>query len=186
MRLVPRINVAAGTGARPGCGPMLEQQSDLIRSCYDRAARAKEAADQARFPSDREFFLGVERKWLGLADSQAFADRIGSYLLSQRTQTPQRENVVPLLRNAAFEPPLVHDICAAFDNICRKLGLEGKDPLFEAVARAVMEQARRGNRRSSTLERGALVALGLSAFETDGWDGAARSPQNRHWLLAEL
>jgi len=143
---------------------MLEQQSDFIRHCYDRAARAKRVAESSQSQSDRDFHLQVERNWLSLANSQAFAERVARFV-SHTASPSRRDTAAALLRAASFERPLVQAMCIAFDAICRRLALSGDDPLFAAVARAVIEQARRGAKDSDTLERGALAALGLSTFD---------------------
>src|SRR5262245_52453856 len=145
---------------------MLEQQSAFIRHCYERAARAKLAAAAARVQADRDDYLKIERNWLALAHSQAFAERISRYL-SHAAEPPRRETVVPLFRAGAFDPAVVHAMCAAFDAICGRIGLQGADPLFEAVARAVIDQTRRGIKDDVALERGALVSLGLTSFASD-------------------
>ena len=145
---------------------MLQQQSEFLQYCYERAARAKQAADDAAAADQRAHFLAMERNWLNLAGSQQFAERIGRYL-SNAASLPTRERIVPLLRAAVFEPHVVKALCAAFDGLCVKLDLQGNDPLIGAVGKAVIEQARTGITDPARLERGVLLALGLSSFVAD-------------------
>lgn len=146
---------------------MLQQQSEFLQYCYERAARAKQAADDSAAADQRAHFLAMERNWLNLASSQQFAERIGRYL-NHAGSLPNRERVVPILRAAVFEPHVVRALCTAFDSVCAKLGLQGNDPLFGVVGKAVIEQARTGIKDPARLERGVLLALGLNSFVTDG------------------
>src|SRR5215470_4364151 len=95
-----------GDSGFQGALTMLEQQSDFIRHCYDRAARAKRVAESSQSQSDRDFHLQVERNWLCLATSQAFAERVTRFV-SQTANPVRREAAVAVLRAASFEQPLV-------------------------------------------------------------------------------
>jgi len=154
---------------------MLEQQSEFIRHCYDRAARAKQVAESSQSQTDRDFHLQLERNWLCLATSQAFAERVTRFV-SQTANPVRREAAVAVLRAASFEQPLVEAMCTAFDAICCRIGLDGNDPLFTAIARAVIDQAQRGVKDSIRLERRAFTALGLSSFDATWISVPARAP----------
>jgi PAS domain-containing protein len=58
---------------------MLEQLSDQIRECYERAAEAKERADATNDPGLKVEFLNTERRWLVLARSYAFAESLEDF-----------------------------------------------------------------------------------------------------------
>jgi hypothetical protein len=75
-----------------------------------------------------------------------------------------QSRVVPLyrlLQNCAFEPAAVDAMSAAFEDVCRTLGLaELSDPLRDMVAKKVIEFAQRGER-----DPGRLKELTLAAFK---------------------
>lgn len=48
-----------------------------IRECYRKAADARRKADSATSPSIREDFLGLERRWLILAQSWELSQWLG-------------------------------------------------------------------------------------------------------------
>jgi PAS domain S-box-containing protein len=58
---------------------MLEQLSDQIRECYERAAEAKARADAANDPGLKAEFLNAERRWLALARSYGFAESLEDF-----------------------------------------------------------------------------------------------------------
>jgi PAS domain S-box-containing protein len=58
---------------------MLEQFSDQIRLCYERAAEAKEQADATNDPALKTEFLNVERRWLTLARSIGFTQSLEDF-----------------------------------------------------------------------------------------------------------
>jgi hypothetical protein len=71
--------------------------------------------------------------------------------------------VVPiyrLLQNSAFDPDTVKLLGAAFEEVCRTLGLaERNDSLRDAVARKVIEIAQTGVRDLGQLREQTLAAL---------------------------
>jgi len=58
---------------------MLEQLSDQIRECYERAAEAKGRADATNDPGLRAEFLNSESRWLLLARSYAFTESLEDF-----------------------------------------------------------------------------------------------------------
>jgi PAS domain S-box-containing protein len=58
---------------------MLEQFSDKIRLCYERAADAKEQADATNDPILKAEFLNTERRWLTLARSYGFTESLEDF-----------------------------------------------------------------------------------------------------------
>lgn len=58
---------------------MLEQFSDQIRLCYERATQAKEQADATDDPALKAEFLNSERRWLTLARSYGFTERLEDF-----------------------------------------------------------------------------------------------------------
>jgi hypothetical protein len=65
-----------------------------------------------------------------------------------------------LLQDCAFEPAAIEVMSAAFEDVCRTLGLaELSDPLRDMVAKKVIEFAQRGER-----DQARLAELTLAAF----------------------
>jgi PAS domain S-box-containing protein len=58
---------------------MLEQLSDQIRECYERAAEAKARADATNDPGLKAEFLNTESRWLTLARSYAFTESLEDF-----------------------------------------------------------------------------------------------------------
>jgi hypothetical protein len=58
---------------------MLEQISDQIRGCYESATEAKALADATNDPALKAEFLKVERRWLTLARSYGFTERLEDF-----------------------------------------------------------------------------------------------------------
>jgi hypothetical protein len=58
---------------------MLEQLSDKIRLCYERAAEAKERADATNDPILKAEFLSTESSWLTLARSYGFTESLEDF-----------------------------------------------------------------------------------------------------------
>jgi hypothetical protein len=57
---------------------MLQRTAKLVADCYQRAAESAQRARNAQNASDREFYLDMERRWMFLADSYEFTDRVTS------------------------------------------------------------------------------------------------------------
>jgi len=65
-----------------------------------------------------------------------------------------------LLQNSAFEPPAIKAMSAAFEDVCRALGLaERTDPLRDLVAKKIIELAQQGERDPARLRDQALAAF---------------------------
>jgi len=48
--------------------------------CYENALEARERAQKARDPLDREFYLASEQRWLRLAESYQYSARLSAFL----------------------------------------------------------------------------------------------------------
>ena len=57
---------------------MLSRLSDDIAECYRHAEECAQLAQSAVDPGLREDFVGMERRWLCLANGYEFAGRIGA------------------------------------------------------------------------------------------------------------
>jgi PleD family two-component response regulator len=85
---------------------VLQNLSDEVRLCYERAAEAKERADMMRDPEAKADFLNMERRWLLLARSYEFGERLDDFTRENMRQAkcgfamapaPQRQAPVNIL-----------------------------------------------------------------------------------------
>ena len=58
---------------------MLQQFSDQIRACYEHAVEARARADATNGPAFKAEFLASERRWLTLARSYGFTERLEDF-----------------------------------------------------------------------------------------------------------
>ena len=58
---------------------MLQNLSDNVRGCYRRAEDCARQAQAQSNPELRQDFLDMERRWLSLARSYEFAERLASF-----------------------------------------------------------------------------------------------------------
>jgi hypothetical protein len=58
---------------------MLQKLSKEIRECYLRAEECKRLAEAALTSSAKADFLDMERRWLSLARSYEFAERLSNF-----------------------------------------------------------------------------------------------------------
>jgi hypothetical protein len=70
---------------------MLQNLSNEIRECYLRAEECKGRADTAKTPAARTDFLDMEDRWLSLAHSYEFAERLSSFTEPFRKRKRQKE-----------------------------------------------------------------------------------------------
>jgi PAS domain S-box-containing protein len=75
--------------------PLPHNLSDKITLCYERAAEAKERADEMLDPEAKADFLNMEKRWLLLARSYEFGERLDHFT---------RENSSRAKLARAFEP----------------------------------------------------------------------------------
>jgi len=58
---------------------MLQNLSEEIRECYRHAEECKRGAESARDAVTSADFLAMESRWLGLAHSYEFAERLSKF-----------------------------------------------------------------------------------------------------------
>ena len=68
---------------------MLEQFSEQIRLCFERATDAKARADATDDPAIKAEFLASERRWLALASSYGFTERLKSFTAANSERRKQ-------------------------------------------------------------------------------------------------
>jgi predicted RNA-binding Zn-ribbon protein involved in translation (DUF1610 family) len=69
---------------------MLKYTNQSTKFCYQKALEAEQQADNARLPSDRTFWLDVQKRWLGLAVNADYCERLAAFIadLQQRHKQP--------------------------------------------------------------------------------------------------
>jgi hypothetical protein len=69
---------------------MLKASNRSAKFCYLKALEAEQQADNARMLSDREFWLNIQKRWLGLAVNADFCERLAAFVanLQQRHRQP--------------------------------------------------------------------------------------------------
>ena len=85
---------------------MLEQLSDQLRECYELAAEAKARADATDAPAFKAEFLEVERRWLTLARSYEFSDRLGDFAATNSERRRAFDLQVHMKSNLEHAQPL--------------------------------------------------------------------------------
>lgn len=58
---------------------MLQKLTEEIAECYEHARKCRERAQLARDPATKKDFLDQERRWLSLAHSYEFAERLSTF-----------------------------------------------------------------------------------------------------------
>lgn len=72
--------------------PMLSRLTEQISWCYERAAHAKQRAEEIVDPVLKADFFGMEKRWLFLARGYEYVERLKDFTSSQRApKIPERE-----------------------------------------------------------------------------------------------
>ena len=80
---------------------LLQSLSEEIRLCYERAAEAKERADETLDPEVKIDFLKMERRWLLLAHSYEFGERLENFTRESARQARMARGATVLLPRPA-------------------------------------------------------------------------------------
>jgi PAS domain S-box-containing protein len=80
---------------------LLQNLSEEIRLCYERAAEAKERADQLLDPEAKADFLNMERRWLLLARSYEFGERLDDFTRENARQVKRAGATVSMSHRQA-------------------------------------------------------------------------------------
>ena len=71
-------------------------------------------------------------------------------------------SIARILSGQAFEPETIQDMTAAYEAVCKALGLNvGDDPATRMVAEKIIELAQRGIRDAATLRTLTLKQFGV-------------------------
>jgi hypothetical protein len=141
---------------------MLNNLSKQIRECLDHAEDCRCKAADLTDPKLKEDFLDMERRWLALAQSYDFTQRIGDFSDEAKRQADklwgQRSaSITPFLRAQAFDPETVEAMGKAFATTCEALGLSNQDDaMTKLVAERIIELAQRGYKNPTGLHLAAI------------------------------
>ncbi len=136
---------------------MLNSLSKQIRECLDHAEDCGRKAAALTDPKLKEDFLDMERRWLALAQSYEFTQRLGDFSNEAKRQADKLDAqrsapITPFLRNQAFEPETVEAMEKAFATTCKALGLCNRDDaMTKFVAEKIIELAQRGHKNPTAL-----------------------------------
>jgi PAS domain S-box-containing protein len=117
---------------------VLQNLSDEIKLCYERAAEAKEHADETLDPEAKADFLNMERRWLLLARSYEFGDRLDDFTKENARQAKWTQAIPPVSPRQAPVNILIVD-----DEPRNLTVLEAilEDPAYRLVRAESAEQA---------------------------------------------
>jgi hypothetical protein len=71
---------------------MLQKLSEEIQECYRHADECRQRAEKAFTEKGRQEFIDMERRWLSLADSYEFAERLSNYVEPFRDRNRKRSS----------------------------------------------------------------------------------------------
>ena len=63
---------------------VLKASSQNVKYCNERALEAEERADASRNPEERRFYYDCEKRWLALAASYEYQERLSAFLQELR------------------------------------------------------------------------------------------------------
>ena len=64
---------------------MLKAANKNVRYCYEKALVASDRASKAGTPTEREFYLNAEKRWLSLGVSYEYQERLTDFINALRT-----------------------------------------------------------------------------------------------------
>ena len=129
---------------------MLNNLSEQIRQCLK---HAEDCACQAAAQTDQKLkqdFLDKERRWLMLAQSYDFTERLGDFSDEAKRRADNLYSdgqraapITPFLQDRAFDPKTAQAVANALVMTCEALGLSNRDDaMIKLVAEKIIELAR--------------------------------------------
>jgi hypothetical protein len=141
---------------------MLNNLSKQIRECLDHAEDCARKAAAQTDPKLKEDFLDMERRWLVLAKSYGFSERLGDFTDEAKRQANKlggqcSASITPFLRSQALDPETVEAMGNVFATTCKALGLSNRDDaMTKLVAEKIIELAQRGIRNPTAMHLAAI------------------------------
>jgi hypothetical protein len=131
--------------ARPTSRAMLVRLSQCIAYCLERARACREKADAFISSTSQSDFSDLEDRWLRLAASYEFSDRLASGL---NDRSAHKRNVRMILYHAGaiqYDADAIACMALAFDEIMKAISVTGTErPESLIVARLIVECAAPG------------------------------------------
>src|SRR5215470_13405801 len=142
---------------------MLNNLSEQIRQCLK---HAEDCACQAAAQTDQKLkqnFLDMERRWLVLAQSYDFTQRLGDFSDEAKRKADNFNGgqravpITPFLRDRALDPETAQAVANALVMTCEALGLSNRDDaMTQLVAEKIIELAKRGLENPTALHLAAM------------------------------
>ncbi len=138
--------------------------SEQIRECLK---HAEDCACQAAAQTDQKLkqdFLDKERRWLMLAQSYDFTQRLGDFSDDAKrkadnlySDSQRAAPITPFLQDRAFDPETPQALANALVMTCEALGLSNRDDaMTKLVAEKIIELAQRGHKNPTALHLAAI------------------------------
>src|SRR5438874_6349671 len=146
---------------------MLNNVSEQIRECLK---HAEDCACKAAAQTDQKLkqdFLDNERRWLMLAQSYDFTQRLGDFSDQAKRKADDLNTggqraapITPFLQDRAFDPETAQAVSNALVMTCEALGLSNRDDaMTKLVAEKIIELAQRGHKNPTALHLAAINEL---------------------------
>jgi len=142
---------------------MLNNLSEQIRQCLK---HAEDCGCQAAAQTDQKLkqnFLDMERRWLVLAQSYDFTQRLGDFSDEAKRKADNFNGgqraapITPFLRGRALDPETAQAVANALVMTCEALGLSNRDDaMTQLVAEKIIELAKRGLENPTALHLAAM------------------------------
>jgi PAS domain S-box-containing protein len=172
MLMVKSIQLVWQRGSRKGLD-MLQKLSEQIKFCFERALDAKRKADEATDQAVKADFLEMEKRWLTLARSYEFSERLSDFTAAN---SAWRRRIDTWLRKRDEAPRLqkiMHD-----DNVDAFSERMWLASIVESSDDAIISQNLDGI--ITSWNNGARLLFGYLAEEAIGKPAAILIPADRH------
>jgi hypothetical protein len=143
---------------------MLNKLSEQIRECLE---HAEECARKAAAQTDQKLkqdFLDKERRWLMLAQSYDFTERLSDFSDEAKRKAgnlysdgQRAAPITPFLQGQAYDLETAQAMANALVMTCEALGLSDRDDaMTQLVAEKIIELAKRGLKNPTALHPAAI------------------------------
>jgi PAS domain S-box-containing protein len=146
---------------------MLQNLSERIRLCYERAAKARQQAEETNDPKAKADFLNTERRWLLLARSYQHSESLTDFVHA----IPDRSNVAGTRVDSTKRPRSAQALRAPKDDLQKVLDRTpfmltrcSSDLRYQFVSRAYAEMI--GLQPGEIADKAIVEILGEERFNT--------------------
>jgi hypothetical protein len=134
---------------------MLNDLSDQVRECLERAEACSRKAADATDDRIKHDYLDLERSWLSLARSYQTGERLTDF--NKETKRKESAPITPFLQAQAFDPETIEIMAKALVITCEALGLNDQDDgKTRLVAEKIIELTQRGIKNPIALHLAAI------------------------------